>query len=558
MNNSEIHFNQIPIVEKQRSRFDRSSEHKTTINTGDLIPFSIDEVLPGDSVTIDFSHVTRMTTPIAPVMDESALDVYAFFVPCRLLWTHWKEFWGENNLTHWEQPTEYEIPQIEAPSGGWNVMSLADYMGIPIGIDNISVNHLPFRAYVKIVNDWFRDENLKDPCYMTSDETTLTGVNKGVSYDYVTDTELGAAPFKVAKWHDYFTSALLEPQKGPDVNIPLGASAPVVYGEGLDAPLSGSTYTWGTGFIGDRAVGLKATGDTFNQLKIATYDSVNEKYNLNNLANTKVNPLIADLSDATGATINQLRQAFAVQRFYEAQARGGSRYIEFIKNIFGVTSPDARQQRSEYLGGKRFPINMDQVLQTSSTDAISPQGNTSAFSCTVNSDNLCTYSATEHGYLFILGCIRTNHSYQQGIEKMWNRKKWTDFYVPQFANLGEMPILNKEIYAQGSNIVDTDGNIIDDQVFGYQEAWAEYRYKPNRISGKLRSTASGTLDIWHYGDKYNSLPKLSSDWIDETEANLQRTLAVQTEPQFICDTFCKSTWTRIMPLYSVPGLLDHH
>ena len=547
MNNSEIHFSQIPIVEKQRSRFDRSSEHKTTINTGDLVPFSVDEVLPGDSITIDFSHVTRMTTPIAPVMDESALDVYAFFVPCRLLWKHWKEFWGENNLTHWEQPTEYEIPQIEAPSGGWNVLSLADYMGIPIGIDNISVNHLPFRGYVKIVNDWFRDENLKDPCYMTDDETTLTGKNKGVGYDYVTDIELGAAPFKVAKWHDYFTSALLEPQKGPDVSIPLGVTAPIIGVEPSSLP-SGYSYS---STLADKNISfLESSGDT---IYIADAND-----NTKRLQAATGIALATDLSEATASTINQLRQAFAVQRFYEAQARGGSRYIEFIKNIFGVTSPDARQQRSEYLGGKRFPINMDQVLQTSSTDATSPQGNTSAFSCTVNSDNLCTYSATEHGYLFVLGCIRTNHSYQQGIEKMWNRKKWTDFYVPQFANLGEMPILNKEIYAQGDTVVDTDGNIVDNQVFGYQEAWAEYRYKPNRISGKLRSTASGTLDIWHYGDKYNSLPKLSSDWIDETEANMQRTLAVQNEPQFICDTYCKSTWTRIMPLYSVPGLLDHH
>lgn len=556
MNNSEIHFSQIPNVEKQRSRFDRSASHKTTINTGDLVPLSVDEVLPGDSITIDFAHVTRMTTPIAPIMDESALDVYAFFVPCRLLWKHWKEFWGENNLTHWEQPVEYEIPQIEAPSGGWNTMSLADYLGIPIGIDNISVNHLPFRGYVKIVNDWFRDENLKDPCYMTEDETTLTGINKGVNYDYVTDTELGAAPYKAAKWHDYFTSALPEPQKGPDVKIPLGNIAPVIGDpNGETFTTSGGTdlSIWNNGI--NQPIGLMTNGSGVLNIYKQTGETAisGDTIGLNNAI-----PLAADLQNATAATINQLRQAFAVQRFYEAQARGGSRYIEFIKNIFGVTSPDARQQRSEYLGGKRFPINMDQVLQTSSTDVTSPQGNTAAFSCTVNSDNLATYSATEHGYIYVLGVIRTNHSYQQGLEKMWNRKKWTDFYVPQFANLGEMPILNKEIYTQGNSVVDSDGNIIDEQVFGYQEAWAEYRYKPNRISGKLRSTATGTLDIWHYADKYNSLPQLSGEWIDETEANVQRTLAVQNEPQFLIDSYCKSTWTRVMPLYSVPGLLDHH
>ena len=546
MNNSEIHFSQIPHVEKQRSRFDRSAEYKTTLNTGDLIPVSWDEVLPGDTITMDFSHVTRMTTPIAPVMDEAALDVMAFFVPTRLIWDHWREFWGENRLTHWEQPVEYEIPQIEAPQGGWNVGSLADYMGLPTGIDNISVSHLPFRAYVQIVNDWYRDENLKDPCHMTTDETTLTGVNKENNYDYVTDIELGAAPYKAAKWHDYFTSALLEPQKGPDVSIPLGKKAPINYGESLIP-----TDTTDTDLL-DKPVALLAHANTDYLM-----GNTNET-NYQTMTAGKANSLYADLSEASAATINQLRQAFAVQRFLEAQSRGGSRYIEFIKNIFGVTSPDARQQRAEYLGGKRYQINMDQVLQTSSTDLTSPQGNTAAFSCTINSSDLCTYSATEHGYIFVLAVIRTNHSYQQGINKAWSRKKWTDFYVPQFANLGEMPILNKEIYAQGSNVTDADGNIEDEQVFGYQEAWADYRYKPNIVTGKLRSTASGTLDIWHYADYYKSLPKLSGEWIDETEANMQRTLAVQNEPQFIMDCYVKARWTRIMPLYSVPGLLDHH
>lgn len=561
--NAEVHFSQIPKVEKQRSRFDRSAEHKTAYNASELIPFMVDEVLPGDTITGDFSHVTRMTTPIAPVMDEAFMDVYAFFVPCRLVWYHWREFWGENRQTHWEQPTEYTIPQITSPANtGWAVGSLADYMGIPTGVAGLSVNALPFRAYAKVCTDWFIDENLKDPVMYNMDDTTVAGINYDANtYDYTTDTQLGAKPFKVAKIHDYFTSALPEPQKGPDVNIPLGETAPVITGEYRTYATSddgGRSLQWAKGNGMDPQI-ANASG-----LSVATASGI---------ANTRLGPLetpasptvglkpynlIADLSEATSATINQLRQAFAVQRFYEAQARGGSRYIEFLKNIFGVTSPDARQQRSEYLGGKRFPINMDQVLQTSSTDATSPQGNTAAFSCTINSDNLFTYSATEHGYLLVLGCIRTNHSYQQGIEKFWSRKKWTDFYVPQFANLGEMPILNKEIYAQGSSVVDSDGNVIDEQVFGYQEAWADYRYKPNRISGKLRSQASGSLDVWHYGDYYTALPQLSSDWIDETDANIYRTLAVQNEPQFISDTYIKATWTRIMPLYSVPGLLDHH
>lgn len=554
LSNAEAYFSEIPDVSKQRSTFDRSAEHKTTVDASELIPFYWDEVLPGDTITADFSHVTRMTTPIAPVMDEAAMDVYAFFVPSRLIWNHWKAFWGENEVSHWEQQTEYTIPQIEFPSGGWATGSLADYMGLPIGVDNTEVSALPFRAYCKIWNDWFRDENLKDPINITLDDTTVTGINKGVNYDYVTDTELGAAPAKVAKWHDYFTSCLPSPQKGPSVQIPLGATAPVIGDYYVNS--AGQTTTTDDALFGDPVQLFRTNADQGGIIQVYGHD---KETNANTLLDTgKGIGLAADLSDATAATINQLRQAFAVQRFYEAQARGGSRYIEFVRNVFGVTSPDARQQRAEYLGGKRFPINMEQVLQTSASDLTSPQGNTAAYSCTINSDDLFTYSATEHGFVFVVGAIRTNHSYQQGIEKSWLRKKWTDFYVPQFANLSEMPVYNKQIYAQGDNVVDADGNIVDDQVFGYQEAWAEYRYKPNRVSGKLRSTANGSLDLWHYADYYTQLPMLSSEWIDETTANIQRTLAVQTEPQFICDTYVKAKWTRVMPLDSVPGLLDHH
>lgn len=549
--NAETHFSQIPNVSKSRSRFSRNGTHKTTYNTGDLIPVSIDEVLPGDTITADFAHVTRMTTPIAPVMDNAFMDVYAFFVPSRLIWIHWPEFWGENNSTHWEQPVDYAIPQIEAPSGGWETGSLADYMGIPIGVE-ISVNALPFRGYCKIINDWFRDENLKDPCYITMDETTLTGINKGVNYDYVTDTELGAAPFKVAKIHDYFTSALISPQKGPSVNLPLGNTAPVIFdngkytGTGADPTDAGVVGQYANINIGTGSVPyFNAVDPEDTTLGTATTPS------------TQIS-LATDLSNAIGATINQLRQAFAVQRFFEAQARGGSRYIEFVQNIFGVTSPDARQQRSEFLGGKRFNINVDQVLQTSATDAVTPQGNTAAYSCTINKDNLCTYSATEHGYFFVLACIRTTHSYAQGLERMWSRKKWTDFYVPQFANLGEQAVLNKEIYAQNETTTDDQGRIVNEQVFGYQEAWAEYRYKPSRVSGLMRPNANNNLAIWNYTDKYDSLPQLSSEWIDETEANVARTLAVQNEPQFLSDFYVPTIWTRVMPMYSVPGLLDHH
>lgn len=547
-NNAEMYFSQIPRVDLQRSRFDRSAEYKTTLNTGDIIPVYWDDVNPGETITMDFSHVTRMTTPIVPVADEACMDVFAFFCPNRILWTHWKEFCGENNQTHWEQPTEYTIPQITAPSGGWQTGSLADYLGIPIGVDNISVNHLPFRAYCKIYNDWFRSTALLDPVYITEGDSTVTGMNKGVGYDYVTDSECGAAPLKAAKYHDYYTSALPEPQCGPDVKIPLGKTAPVV----------GDTYYTSESNTWSKTGNILEMYNNNGTIQVKGYDNSTTPGSSWNLGNTDGISLITDLSEATAATINQLRQAFAVQRYYESLARGGNRYVEILDAVWHTRSLDATQQRPEYLGGKRFNINMEQVLQTSATDAVTPQGNTAAFSCTINSDDLCTFSSTEHGIIMVLAVIRTNHTYQQGLNKSWLRKKLFDYYTPQLANIGEMPIYNKEIYAQGDSVVDSDGNIIDDQVFGYQEAWAEYRYHPNIVTGKLRSKATGTLDIWHYADYYTSLPHLSGDWINETESNMARTLAVQNEPQFIMDCYVKAIWTRPMPVNSIPGLLDHH
>lgn len=538
--NTELHFTELPTINISRSKFERNSEHKTSFNTGDLIPIYIDEVLPGDTIKMNLANVTRMTTPIYPVMDNAFIDTFFFFIPNRLIWKHWPEFWGENNSTHWEQTTEYEIPQIKAPAGGWKKGTLADYLGIPTNVENIEVSHLPFRAYAKVVNDWFRDENLKDPCMINEDETTLTGKNKGEGYDYVTDIQLGAAPYKAAKFGDYFTSALPSAQKGPAVNIPVGSTAPII---GDDRKKEGaSTYTIDTNLVGKPVSIFNYNGNT------GVADTETE----NGMQQGKIISLTADLSSATGATVNQLRQAFAIQKFYERQARGGSRYIEFLKSHFTVTSPDARLQRSEYLGGHRNPININQVLQTSSTDQTSPQGNTSAFSCTMINEELFTYSSTEHGYILGLACVRTNHTYQQGIEKFWSRKKWTDFYIPEFANLGEMPILNKEIYAQGTTA--------DEEAFAYQEAWADYRYKPNRVSSAMRSNYQTSLDSWHYADNYSEQPILSSEWIDETEKNVDRTLAVQSsvEDQFISDFYFQTTWVRPMPIYSVPGLLDHH
>lgn len=549
--NTESHFSVNPInLDIQRSKFVRPSTHKTTFNAGNLIPIYVDEVLPGDTFKMRMSSVIRMSTPIYPVMDNANMDVYFFFVPNRLVWEHWKEFFGENNTTHWEQPVEYEVPQITSPTGGWAKGTIADYMGIPTLISNISVQALPFRAYCKIWNDWFRDQNLKDPAMISLDETTTAGANTG---DYVTNAEKGALPLKVAKYHDYFTAALPEPQKGPEVTIGgVGGYMPVITKDELvtDTQKNLKWYGPGNTTASNFAIGYTSQVNQrgANDTKAASLGS----------GFTSVSPvapanLWADMTTGTATSINALRQAFAIQRLYEKNARGGTRYIEIIKAHFGVQSPDARQQRSEYLGGTRVPINMDQVVQTSNTaEGSTPQGNTAAYSLTAFNESMFTKSFTEHGYIIGLACIRTEHTYQQGIERFWSRKKMLDYYFPTLANLGEQAILNKEIYAQGT--------ATDEEAFGYQEAWAEYRYKPSRVSGAMRSNYQTTLDAWHYADKYASQPILSSEWIDETSANIDRTLAVQsaTEDQFIADFYFACEATRPMPLYSIPGLIDHH
>ena len=534
---TESHFSNLPNIEIKRSMFKRPHTHKTSFNAGDCIPIFVDsDILPGDTVKMNMGSLLRMQTPLFPVMDNAYCDLLFFFVPHRLVWEHWPEFWGENRLTAWEQQVEYTIPQIEPPNGGWDAGTIADYMGIPIGVDGFSVSALPFRAYVKAWNDWMRDENLKDPAMITLDETTTSGANSG---DYVTYAECGAKPLKAAKFHDYFTSCLKAPQKGPSVNIPLGSVAPVI---GADPGYTvGGAYSLASNLINGKNIALVEDG-SYTYIRAEAEVSADKKFI----------GLAADLSNALGATINQLRQSFAIQAFYEAQARGGSRYIEFIKNIFGVTSPDGRLQRAEYLGGTRFNINMDQVLQTSSTDATSPQGNTAAFSCTVSTDEIFTHSFVEHGTLLGIAVVRTDHTYQQGINRMWSRKKWTDFYVPQLANLGEQAVLEKEIYVTGTQ---SD----DESVFGYQEAWGDYRYFPNRISGELRSDYAQSLDYMHYADDYSQAPTLSSSWIDETEANIDRTIAVQssTSNQFFADFYFDATYVRPMPIYSIPAMLNH-
>lgn len=597
--NTELHFGSVPKISVKRSTFDRSSSVKTTFNTGSLIPIKVYEVLPGDTVKMDLGQLVRMATPIYPVMDNLFEDVYAFFVPNRLLWKNHAAFWGENN-DPWIQQTEYEVPQIKSPTGGWTEGTIADYMGIPTKVSNLSVNALPFRGYVKIWNDWFRDENLKACAHMYDDETTRNGSNSG---DYVTNAELGAEPIKVAKMHDYFTSCLPSAQKGQPVSIPLGTIAPIngtpngltatttltggtvtttINGQTPkqlttrelyqveNAPSNGIKFQSGptapttqrqmliaanTGSLTQSTAQVSGDGGSIDQTNLyANITGLTANSSLTNpTASTTIggtlSGLTADLSQATAATINQLRMAFAIQKYYETAARYGTRYIEYLRGIFGVTSSDARMQRAEYLGGTRVPINMDQIIQTSATDQTSPQGNTAGFSCTLDKTHLFTKSFEEHGYLYILICVRPEHTYQQGLNKMWSRKKWTDFYNPIFANLSEQPVYEREIYAQGTTQ--------DDEAFGYQEAWAEYRYEPNQLSGYMRSNATGSLDVWHYADNYNSRPLLSSTWIDETVENVDRTIAVtsQLTHQFIADYYFKTKWTRPMPVYSIPKLV---
>lgn len=564
--NTESHFSLTPTVNIGRSKFDRSFDMKTTFNTGDLIPIYCSDVLPGDSIKMRMSEIVRMQTPIAPIMDNAYMDTYFFFVPNRLIWDHFKAFMGENDTAPWTQTNTYEVPQIVAPSAGWKKGSLADYFGYPTNIGSYKASALPFRAYVKIWNDWFRDENLKNPCYMSTGDSDITGTDKttlGASYDYVVDTEKGAAPCKAAKLHDYFTSCLPGAQKGTAVNIPLGSVAPVIGGTVESYP--SETYT----NLVDKPIAIYNYGSGLDA-RNADSPAGNQLINNPNKGIT----LLADLSEAVGATVNQLRQAFAIQKYYEKDALYGSRYIESVRAHFGVVNPDFRVQRSEYLGGKRVPININQVIQTDATsnglvpvnetdpntgqhyttwteNGLTPQGNAAAYSVTQDADeNLFNHSFTEHGWIIGLAVIRTDHGYQQGLNKMFIRKSKWDFYTPEFANLGNVGVLNKEIYL--------DGTSADNEVFGYQEAWADYRYQPNIVTSEMRSNYAQSLDIWHWADDYSSRPYLDSDWIDEPEENVERTLAVQEQDQFFGDFYFGAIWTRPMPLYSIPGLIDHH
>lgn len=556
--NAESHFAQLPHVNIHRSTFDRSHSLKTSFNAGDLVPFYVDEVLPGDTFHITTSKVIRMPALMTPIMDNLFLDTYFFFVPNRLVWEHWKEFQGENTKSAWLPDTTYEVPQLTSPAtSGWSIGTLADYFGIPTGVPNLSVNALPFRAYSLICNEWFRDENLTDPLVTPLDDTTRSGVNTG---NYITDCALGGLPFKAAKYHDYFTSCLPAPQKGPDVTIPVSTMAPIPVTSvdrysSFTPPDVGFNITGLSGHYTGQAA--RYTLDFAGGAPTGSVDDAVLKPSGSGVTNTGFVPtnLYAFPSvsgEAVVATINQLRLAFQIQKLYEKDARGGTRYIEILKEHFGVTSPDARLQRPEYLGGNRIPINVSQVLQQSETTSTSPQGTPVGMSLTSDTHGDVHKSFVEHGFVIGLMVVRYRHTYQQGLERFWSRRDRFDYYFPVFANIGEQAVLNKEIYAQGTDK--------DDEVFGYNEAWADYRFKPSHVTGEMRSQSPQTLDSWHLADDYDQLPSLSDAWIREDGKVIDRVLAVTSEltHQFFADIYVQCRSTRPMPVYSVPGLIDHH
>lgn len=545
--NSEQHYAQVPHAEIRRAKFQRDFNLLTTMNEGDLVPIYLDEVLPADTFKINLNALIRMATPLYPVMDNAYIDFYFFFIPSRLLWKHFENLMGQNDSTFWAEQTEYTTPVTTAPKDGWNVGTLADYFGIPTGVSGLKVNSLPFRAYCKVWNEWFRDENLQQPVTQSMDDTTTAGVNTGTN---LTDAEAGGLPLKVCKYKDYFTSCLPSPQKSTEpITIPMLGKAPVVWGMtsqelkdfGILINSDDSNYYYGP-TTGNQGQAIHVRREPADKKNKVLYGHTARN------GTAALTPMEADLSNVTGATINELRQAIAVQHIFERDARTGTRYKEILKGAWGVTSPDARLDRSEYIGGHRMPINVNQVIQTSSTDSTSPQGNTGAYSMTTLSRNMCTYSATEHGFVLGLAAIRVDHSYQQGLSRLWTRSTRFSYYDPMLANLGEQAVLNQEIYAQGQ--------AKDEEVFGYQEAWADYRYRTNMVTSEMRSTYAQTLDAWHYADKYDALPTLSSSWIKEGTENIDRTLAVQSSNshQFICNFYYSQAWTRPMPIYSLPGI----
>lgn len=551
--NNERHFNQIPQMNASRTRFNRDQTILTTFDAGKLIPFYVDEVLPGDTFSVDTAAIIRMTTPKYPVMDDSFIDFYYFFCPNRILWDNFKHFMGEVEETPWMPTKTYTVPQIKINGNTAvakpNERSILDYMGVPTKINKpFSVNALPVRAYVKIWNEFFRDENVDNAAAIKTDDEDViynsTEDQKGTMEEDLKFAISGNNLLPVNKFHDYFTSCLPYPQRGPNVTLPLTGNAKVQWSfSAQELQDYGIMTSNGAQHL------IPASGNTLGAPK--TNEENGKPRVLLGKDSGGVStwvPMEARLDNATSATINQLRQAISVQQYYEALARGGSRYREQVQAIWDVTISDKTVQVPEYLGGGRYHVNINQIVQTSGqqTENDTPIGETGAMSITPINESSFTKSFEEHGFVIGVCCVRHNRSYQQGLERFWSRKDRLDYYVPQFANLGEQPVKKKEIMLTGDTT--------DDETFGYQEAWADYRMKPNRVSGLMRSNATGTLDFWHYADNYSKVPTLSQEWMAEGKAEIARTLIVEDEPQFFGAIRVANKTTRRMPLYSVPGL----
>lgn len=542
-------FSDAPAMYMRRTKFDRSHVYKTTFNSGKLIPVFVDEVLPGDTTRMSVNYFARLATPVKPIMDNIYLDWFFFFVPNRLVWDHWQNFCFEQEDP--DDSTDYVIPTIMANDNENNsyLGSLWDYFGLPVNTTSTiaGVSALPFRAVYLIWNEWFRDENLQKSVKIQKGDTNeiLNSSRVSDQPSWLFNSGTGIFPGYPCpprgKRHDYFTSALPWTQKGPGVNISLTGNAPVI-GTGQSLGLSPEGAGGDVGYLGMTgnvgAILRNSDGSEWGSWQTAYVTS-----------DKKQSGLLADLSDISAITINGLRTAFQMQKFYERLARGGSRYTEVLRSFFGVVSPDARLQRPEFLGSFTKMVNVNPIAQTSATDDTSPQGNLSAYGVTASSFHGFTKSFVEHGYIIGFVSARADLTYQQGINKMWLRSTVYDFYWPTFAHLGEQAIELREIYAQGTEA--------DNTVFGYQERYAEYRYKPSQITGKFRSSVvEGSLDKWHLSQFFQNAPTLNEEFITE-KPPINRIIAVPSEPEFLLDIGFRYTTVRPMPMFGTPGLVDH-